>query len=119
LKNPHFFISSEKKSLYHALCVMSGNFTTMLWQNTFTAFEEKLDLPKEILFSYLQHTTQNLIESPNQALTGPISRGDTKTILSNLESLQNTPEQSLYYAFLNFDLANNKSGEQHHEYPRL
>ena len=30
-KNPHFQLKAEAKSLYHALCVVAGNFPQMLW----------------------------------------------------------------------------------------
>jgi len=119
LKNKHFAISHDKKAMYHSFCVMAGNFTTILWQNAFRQFEDKIGLPKEVLFPYLQQTVQNLISNPDAALTGPISRGDTQTILRNLDSLQNLPEQSLYYAFLNFTMSQNKTGVTTNEYPRL
>lgn len=35
LSNPSFQIPAEHKALYHAYCVMSGNFTTILWKSFF------------------------------------------------------------------------------------
>jgi len=35
LPNPSFSIEKDKKDYYHALCVMSNNFTTLLWQKFF------------------------------------------------------------------------------------
>lgn len=108
LPNPHFALPKEKKSLYHSLCVMSGNFTTLLWQNVFETFENELHLPKEVLYSFLEQTAHNLRVSPEAALTGPIARGDTSTLIRNLDSLSGRPEQQLYYAFLNFVLEKKK-----------
>ena len=117
LPNPVFKLDPNKKSLYHALCVMSGNFSTLLWQNTFERFATELHLPPEILFQYVKSVTQNLMLAPNDALTGPLKRGDTSTLVRNLDALNNTPEQNLYYAFLNFYLAKNKSrGEQKNDH---
>ncbi|MGZ3698213.1 MAG: hypothetical protein ACXWP5_08765, partial [Bdellovibrionota bacterium] len=45
LQNPHHLIQPELKSLYHSLCVMSGNFTTILWQKFFHDLEHRLGLP--------------------------------------------------------------------------
>ncbi|OFZ15438.1 MAG: hypothetical protein A2Z20_12115, partial [Bdellovibrionales bacterium RBG_16_40_8] len=87
LSNPHYFLTPEKKALYHSLCVMAGNFTTLLWQNVFKLFEEDLKLPHEVLLSYLDTVATNLKLSPKSALTGPIARRDTQTIIRNLDSL--------------------------------
>jgi 2-dehydropantoate 2-reductase len=118
LKNPHFTLPREKKALYHALCVASGNFTTLLWQNVFESFENDLHLPASALLPYLERVAANLANSSSAALTGPIARGDTKTIVRNLDALRNRPEQALYYAFLHFVLAKkNRLGDL--EYERL
>lgn len=119
LPNPQYKISSEKKSLYHALCVMSGNFTTLLWQNVMNSFEEKLNLPKEALLPYLEQTFINLKQSPNLALTGPLQRHDTETLIRNLDALRGLPEQQLYYAFLNFYLEQQKSKKPEGRYEHL
>lgn len=116
LTNPHYYIAPEKKPLYHSLCVMSGNFTTLLWQNTFELFQKELRLPKEALTPYLQKIILNLENNPDAALTGPIARGDTQTLIRNLDSLRNRPEQALYYAFLNFVLEKkNQIGDLQYE----
>ncbi|MCB0350498.1 MAG: DUF2520 domain-containing protein [Bdellovibrionales bacterium] len=116
LHNPHYYMPAEKKPLYHSLCVMAGNFTTLLWQNTFEAFENELHLPKEALLPFLEKIAFNLENSPREALTGPISRGDTQTLIRNLDALHNRAEQALYYAFLNFVLAKKKQiGELQYE----
>jgi predicted short-subunit dehydrogenase-like oxidoreductase (DUF2520 family) len=120
LLNPHFYISSEKKSLYHSLCVMSGNFTTILWQNVLTSFEKELSLPKEVLYTYLTQTMLNIMDNSPSALTGPIARGDSQTIIRNLDALRNRPEQTLYYAFLNYVLEKQKSlGDLNYERLRI
>jgi predicted short-subunit dehydrogenase-like oxidoreductase (DUF2520 family) len=100
LANRHFKVKPEKKALYHALCVMSGNFTTLLWQNLFSRFEDDLDLPRDIAEPYLERIAQNLLEAPERALTGPIARADLETIQRNLASLENDPFQKIYQAFV-------------------
>ncbi|MCK5200874.1 MAG: hypothetical protein KAR21_21120, partial [Spirochaetales bacterium] len=42
LPNPSKALDFRSKALYHSLCVLSGNFTTMLWQKVFTDFQGKL-----------------------------------------------------------------------------
>lgn len=110
LINPIYFIPSELKTHYHALCVMSGNFTTILWEKVFTDFEKILGLPREILFPYLQQTTSNLETSTQtkSVLTGPLVRGDQATILKHMKVLESDSFVEIYRSFvLNYIKTNN------------
>ena len=98
LPNPVFRIPCEKKALYHALCVFSGNLTTILWQQAFEGFRG-LEIPAKVLQPYLRRVTENIADDPENCLTGPIARGDIKTIRRNLDSL-GPRERSVYQAFL-------------------
>jgi predicted short-subunit dehydrogenase-like oxidoreductase (DUF2520 family) len=100
LHNPHFTIEGAQKTLYHALCVMSGNFTTLLWQKAFLDFESKLGLQREILLPYLDQITANLKSDLQSALTGPIARGDNSTIRKHLETLGPDPYAGVYRAIV-------------------
>ena len=100
LSNPHFEIDPEKKALYHALCVMGGNFTTLLWQEVIENVEKKLGLAKEILFPYLEQTIINLKKDHKKALTGPLAREDQKTISKNIDSLEQNHLQQTYQNFV-------------------
>ncbi len=99
LPNPHQELDPAKKALYHALCVMSGNFTTLLWAQTFKEFENDLGLPREMLLPYLSRTIANLSASPDEALTGPLARGDKGTVEANLKALGSDPWRNVYRAF--------------------
>lgn len=100
LSNPSYSIDAEQKALYHALCVTSGNFTTLLWQHCMQLFEQQLNLPEEILLPYLQQITSNIASNPQGALTGPIARGDHITMQRNLAALENTPLHPIYKSFI-------------------
>lgn len=54
LTNPHYFISKSQKAYYHALCVLSGNFTTLLWKKMFDEFENTLHIPPQAAHLYLK-----------------------------------------------------------------
>jgi 2-dehydropantoate 2-reductase len=101
LPNPHFEITSEMKPYYHALCVMAGNFTTLLWQKFFKEIETKLGIPKNNALPYFNSIIQALQNNPEMALTGPFSRGDMKTIEQNLSALKQNgdPFERVYSAF--------------------
>lgn len=100
LTNPHYEIEREKKPLYHAMCVMSGNFTTILWEKAFDVFKEKFELPRETLVPFLETTMRNLIKPHNHSiLTGPLARRDFETINAHLEALTDDPFKKIYEAF--------------------
>lgn len=100
LPNSFFKIQPELKPLYHSLCVMSGNFTVLLWQKLFRDFPEKMGIPPEAGIPYLRRITRNLESHPHAALTGPLQRGDTQTIDANLDALKGDPFQTIYAAFV-------------------
>ena len=100
LVNPSWPIDAELKPLYHALCVLAGNFPTLLWNKVFGAFEGRLGVPRSALTPYLERTLENTLESGDAALTGPLARGDTGTIDLNLEALEGDSYQDVYRAFV-------------------
>jgi predicted short-subunit dehydrogenase-like oxidoreductase (DUF2520 family) len=99
LKNPSFSVRPEDKAKYHALCVLSGNFTTLLWQQAFKGFSE-MGLPRQVAEPYLQKIAANLLQNPNAALTGPLARKDSNTVESNLSALEGDPLQDIYQSFV-------------------
>jgi predicted short-subunit dehydrogenase-like oxidoreductase (DUF2520 family) len=101
LPNPHFEIAPEHKARYHALCVMAGNFSQLLWEAVAARFAG-MDLPAGILAPYLRQVTENFLATRGSALTGPLSRGDRATIERNLGALAGDGLQGLYRAFLEF-----------------
>lgn len=111
LTNPSYAIPAEKKALYHALCVIAGNFSIVLWEKLFTDFSKELGLPKEAVGPYLECVFSNLAQSPlgTSVLTGPLQRGDEKTIEANLHALQNDPFAEVYRSFVRAYRADNNS----------
>jgi predicted short-subunit dehydrogenase-like oxidoreductase (DUF2520 family) len=87
------------KSLYHSLCVLSGNFTTMLWQKAFSDFDEKLELDDNLLIPYMEQTFENLRTDRTNALTGPLARKDKATVERNLQALEGDLYQNVYRSF--------------------
>ena len=99
LPNPSWSIDPEHKALYHALCVLAGNFPTLLWNKSFEMFETRLGLPRTILAPYLEQTLKNSFESGGEALTGPLARGDRGTVERNLLALEGDAYADVYRAF--------------------
>ncbi|HEV2524206.1 MAG TPA: DUF2520 domain-containing protein [Gammaproteobacteria bacterium] len=109
LPNNFFSIPAELKSYYHMLCVLSGNFTNILWQKFFSELETKLQLPPSVGELYLKQITQNIMLDPNNSLTGPLVRNDKNTINKHLEILKTDEFKEIYQAFVNlFENRRNK-----------
>jgi len=102
LSNPHFAINVEDKARYHAMCVMAGNFSQILWKGVSDRFEQQFGLPAESLHPYLNQLASNFVKSPETALTGPLVRHDRQTIERNLNALSGDPMQGLYRAFVKY-----------------
>ncbi|MEM7646724.1 MAG: DUF2520 domain-containing protein [Pseudomonadota bacterium] len=94
-ENPYIEIQPDQKNLYHALCVLAGNGTTLIWE---MVKKELLNLgvPKESLNPYLSQVTDNILEESDGRMTGPWYRDDLKTIHKNQHALEESPLHSLY-----------------------
>lgn len=100
LSNPHYDIASDRKPLYHALAVLAGPFTTVLWTKLFDGFERELGLPRAAALPYLARVAANLADSSQPPHTGPLERGDRATVRANLAALSGDPFEAVYRAFV-------------------
>ncbi len=94
-------IDGAKKANYHCGAVMASNYLV-------TLFAEAIDLLQQagidattsrIVVQQLMHgTLENLARTKvtEEALTGPLARGDTNTIVKHLAALENTSTLALY-----------------------
>ena len=112
LPNPHFSISIQDKARYHALCVMAGNFSQILWKGVSDRFEQQFDLPASTLHPYLSQVANNFIQNPDSSLTGPLVRNDKATIERNIDALDGDPLQDLYRNFVHFYQSHEGQGLQ-------
>jgi 2-dehydropantoate 2-reductase len=100
LPNPSFAIPAAQRPYYHALCVMAGNFSTLLWRRLFEELDARFGIPASAAHPYLAQITANLIANPMNALTGPLSRGDVEAIRTNLQALEGDSFHAIYSAFV-------------------
>jgi len=100
LPNPSFTIPAAERPYYHALCVMAGNFSTLLWVKLFEELEQRFDIPVSAAHPYLARVAANVIADAGLALTGPLARGDTESIAANLTALEGDPFQAAYATFM-------------------
>lgn len=97
-ENSYYQIKKEQKNIYHALCTLSGNGTTLLW-DVITKELQNLNIPKEALVPYLLKVFENILLGESGRFTGPWYRNDKTTTSSHLEVLNNTNLEELYKSF--------------------
>lgn len=84
-------ISPETKPLYHAACVFASNYVVVLMTlagELLKKISTDLQEPGRILLPLLRGAVDNIHrQEPDKALTGPILRGDVRTIQAHLQAL--------------------------------
>lgn len=96
LNNPSYEIDSKEKPLYHTWTSMAGNFSSVLIMEYAKNLKD-INLPPSIAKSFLIQVLENSLQN-SDALTGPIVRGDEKTIQKHL-SLLDEEDAQIYHAF--------------------
>ena len=99
LPNPTFAIPVAERPYYHALCVMAGNFSTILWVRLFDELQRRFGIPASAAHPYLARVAANVMADAGRALTGPLARGDAQAIAANLTALEEDPFHEIYSAF--------------------
>lgn len=89
-------IASQAKPLYHTACVFACNYLNSLMEMSLSTAEaaglERADF-WTALQPILQATLSNISQQGTaKALSGPIARGDTQTLLTHMHELQNISE---------------------------
>jgi predicted short-subunit dehydrogenase-like oxidoreductase (DUF2520 family) len=101
LEGQSIILESQDKPLYHVACSMASNFfVSLLDAASFLLGQIGRDENGnvQILLPLVQGTLQNVKNFNTQsALTGPILRGDEKSIQSHLTALQKFPFQKKLY----------------------
>jgi predicted short-subunit dehydrogenase-like oxidoreductase (DUF2520 family) len=99
IPNAEFRIEPGHRARYHALCVLAGNFTTLLWRKLFFELDWELGLPREQALPYLESIVRGL-SGGGAPLSGPLARGDRATVDANLKALAGDPFEQVYRAFV-------------------
>lgn len=95
-----FFVSPDKRALYHAAACIASNYLVVLVHNAVNLFQQLGLSDKEAttaLLPLLQGTLDNLAsKGAEKALTGPIVRGDISTTVAHLQALAGNDIKKLY-----------------------
>jgi len=107
LQSGVILISPANKPLYHLACSMASNFMVVLLAEVKNLFEllgldEKASL--EVIYPLLSRTLLNVKElGCEQSLTGPILRGDLKTVKGHLKALSSQPDLEKLYRLMSLE----------------
>lgn len=84
-------IKSEQKILYHAAAVFASNYLVTLLDTAVQTYGKagiSQDVALKMMASLIRETTENVLNiGPEQALTGPIARGDVATVLNQYRAI--------------------------------
>ncbi len=97
LTNPSFKIDKKDKVLYHTWSSMAGNFSSILIME-YAKKLIKMGLSPNLAKPFLTQMLHNSLAN-QRALTGPIDRGDKKTIKKHLDEIDKD-FKTIYNAFL-------------------
>jgi predicted short-subunit dehydrogenase-like oxidoreductase (DUF2520 family) len=108
LQGKLLLIPTGRKALYHAAGVFAANYLTVLVHLAVSIMEEIGETPEEAYEAFLPlmvSALQNIEEfGVGASLTGPIVRGDEKTIQLHLQELEKLrPDLSLVYKVLGLE----------------
>lgn len=104
IESQTFEVTKEQKSHLHAAAVMASNYLTVLLNSSIEIAEHgglDADQIKKALLPLVRSTIHNNEkQSAAEVLTGPIKRGDIKTIEQHLSLLDGLPELRDLYCVL-------------------
>lgn len=98
-RNTVFRIKKGQKRLYHALCALGANLPVLLWRRALAGLNGRLGVPRPLVQRYFQASLDNFKKDPRRALSGPIYRGDSRTVRSDIKALGKDPFAEVYSVF--------------------
>lgn len=104
LGGQYFFLDSQAKVLYHAAAVEACSYLVGLLASSFELLAAA-GVPEEVRLPAFLPLVAGTLENIKQlgipgALTGPIARGDSGTLIKHLEAMHDLPEQLRVYICL-------------------
>ncbi|MFC2165453.1 Rossmann-like and DUF2520 domain-containing protein [Acidobacteriota bacterium] len=99
-----FIIRAEDKSVYHAACSVASNFFVALLDVAVALLQQcglEPNTGRDILLPLVERTLQNVKKlNTSGALSGPIVRGDHKSVKDHLDALEKFPPYHQMYIIL-------------------
>jgi len=99
-----FVIRAEDKPVYHAACSVASNFFVALLDVAVSLLQQcglEQNTGRDILLPLVERTLQNVKKlNTSGALSGPIVRGDYKSVKNHLDALERSSDYRQMYVIL-------------------
>ncbi len=83
------WVPEEKRALYHAALAFGSNYLiTLVAQSAELLSRAGIEEPRRVLAPLLHASLDNALRLGDQALTGPVARGDAATVAAHLDVLK-------------------------------
>lgn len=93
------WIAEDKRALYHAALAHGANHLVTLVNDAADRLRDAgVSQPERVLRPLVKAALDNALAMGDNALTGPVSRGDTQTIKSHVDALSDTGTLPAYLA---------------------
>jgi predicted short-subunit dehydrogenase-like oxidoreductase (DUF2520 family) len=90
------WVAEENRSLYHAALAHGANhLVTLVNEAADWLRDAGVSRPEKVLGPLLRAALENTLQMGDAALTGPVSRGDTGTVVRHLDRLAESEPESL------------------------
>lgn len=97
LHNPVLVLTKEQKVKYHTACVFASNLVVGLFKECFCLLGEcgfsEEEMGAAIMPLALGNLLNTITNGPTEALTGPVERGDVKTVKAHREVLSDSQRE--------------------------
>ncbi|MGI8869695.1 MAG: Rossmann-like and DUF2520 domain-containing protein [Mycobacteriales bacterium] len=91
-----FWIEESARPLYHAALTVSANhLVTLVTESADLLRKAGVVEPAKVIGPLLQASLDNALRQGDAGLTGPVSRGDARTVAAHLETLDRYAPQSV------------------------
>lgn len=96
------WVPEEARGLYHAAIAFGANFLMTVVLQSFDLLEEAgMSDPRRLMAPLLSASLDNALRQGDTALTGPVARGDARTVAEHLRRIRATsPEAATAYVAL-------------------
>lgn len=95
------WVPEDARTIYHAAMVLGSNYLNVLVNESVSLLKEAgMENPARLLTPLMSASLDNALRFGDKSLTGPIVRGDARTVAKHLEALGDRPQTRAAYQVL-------------------
>lgn len=95
------WVPEDARTIYHAAMVLGSNYLNVLVNESVSLLKEAgMDNPARLLTPLMSASLDNALRFGDKSLTGPIVRGDARTVAKHLNALGDRPQTRAAYQVL-------------------